>query len=305
MVKYFIVKENETGQRLDNYLVRILKGVPKTLIYRLIRKGEVRVNMKRSQASTKLLINDSIRVPPIRTSDIKLKPTVNAKMQAMLNAAIIYEDASLIVINKPIGIAVHGGSGLSFGIIEALRQTRSDLSYVELIHRLDKDTSGCLLIAKKRSILKAIQALFVESKIQKTYLALLAGRWLYNTKSKVVKLALKKHVTATSERFMRVDKTGKESETLFTLCINHQECCLVEAKPKTGRMHQIRVHSASLGHAIIGDEKYGTANVLSFPLEKRLYLHAAELEFTLNERKFHFVSPLDNTFKQVIERIKT
>lgn len=303
MVKYFIVKENETGQRLDNYLVRILKGVPKTLIYRVIRKGEVRVNMKRSQASTKLLVNDSIRVPPIRTSDVKLRQNVSAKMQVILNASIIYEDNSLLVINKPPGIAVHGGSGVSFGIIEALRQTRSDLSYVELVHRLDKDTSGCLLIAKKRSILKAIQALFVENKVKKTYLALLAGRWQENKKSDTVKLALKKHVTSTGERFMRIDKTGKESATLFTLKFNHPECCLVEAKPKTGRMHQIRVHSASIGHAVIGDEKYGKDVVLSFPLAKRLYLHAAELEFTLNERKFHFVSPLDNAFKQVIEII--
>jgi len=278
--------------------------VPKTLIYRLIRKGEVRVNMRRAKPSDKLCYNDSIRTPPIRTSQIPLKQQFSTKISALLDKAIIYEDKDFMVINKPIGMAVHGGSGVSFGVIEALREVRSDLSYIELIHRLDKDTSGCLLLAKKRSVLKAIQALFGENKIHKTYLALLIGKW-EGKKTTKVSLALKKEIKASGERHMRIDKSGKESTTTFTLLKNSAECCLVEAKPQTGRMHQIRVHSASLGHPILGDAKYSKGESVSFLTSKRLYLHAAEIKFIFAEKKFHFKAPLDKEFQLAFNILTT
>jgi 23S rRNA pseudouridine955/2504/2580 synthase len=230
---------------------------------------------------------------------------VGEQLTQHLQACIIYEDHQLLVMNKPAGLAVHGGSGLSLGVIEALRQTRPDIPYLELVHRLDKETSGCLVLAKKRSVLRAIQALFVERAVQKTYWTLLTHRWV-GKKKVMVNAALEKNILKSGERLVKVNDEGKSSQTHFQLRENFQSACWVEACPKTGRTHQIRVHSAYLGHPIVGDEKYGTAwktDQLAF-LKKRLYLHARSIEFNLNEKKYRFEAELDERFAHALAQLR-
>lgn len=297
-VRYLEITPEEEGQRLDNYLLRVLKGVPKSHIYRVVRSGEVRINMKRAQPSSRVFPGDLIRIPPIRTSQEK-NISVGARLAERLTESIIYEDDQLLVLNKPVGIAVHGGSGVSLGVIEALRKLRTDLSYLELVHRLDKETSGCLLIAKKRSMLRAIQALLEARTIQKTYWALLEHRW-EGKPSAVVDVALEKNTLKSGERMVKVSETGKASKTSFKLLENYEHACWVEANPKTGRTHQIRVHSAYLGHPIVGDPKYGNNTVIEGLelMKHRLYLHAREIQFTLNGRDYLFQAELDDAFEK-------
>lgn len=301
-VRYVEIVENEEGQRLDNYLIRILKGVPKSFIYKIIRDGQVRVNKKRSQPTTRLHEHDLVRLPPIRTSQ-PITPKVEERLAEVLTLATLYEDELIIVLNKPAGMAVHGGSGVSLGVIEAFRRSRPDLSYLELVHRLDRETSGCLLLAKKRSVLRQIQAQFEEKSIEKTYLALLQGAW-EGKKVKYVDAPLKKQVLVSGERLVRVDEEGKPSKTRFILLKNYPECCLVEATPQTGRTHQIRVHSASLNTPIIGDEKYNHQPSHSLKIPERLYLHAHAIRFTLNQKPLHFVAPLDSRFTTALNQLE-
>jgi 23S rRNA pseudouridine955/2504/2580 synthase len=304
-VSYKEITSEEEGQRLDNYLIRILKGVPKSHIYRIIRGGEVRVNKKRCQVSQRLHTGDSVRIPPIRLSENK-EIFVGDALAKRLNDSIIFEDAGLLVINKPSGIAVHGGSGLSLGVIEALRKTRTDLAYLELVHRLDKDTSGCLLLAKKRSVLRSIQALLEAREVQKTYWALLTHPW-QGKKTVTVNVALEKNILKSGERLVSVSEEGKASQTDFKLLENYQQACWVEASPKTGRTHQIRVHSAHLGHVIVGDEKYGA---LAGEIEgidnrtQRLYLHARAIQFNLNGVKQVFQANLDERFANTLKLLR-
>lgn len=303
-VRYTEISEEEASVRLDNYLLRILKGVPKSHIYRIIRSGEVRVNKKRAQVSLKLAAGDIIRIPPVRVSTEK-EVYVGQELAQKLEASIIYEDESLIVLNKPSGIAVHGGSGLSLGVIEALRKTRQDLSYLELVHRLDKDTSGCLLIAKKRSALRAIQALLTERDVKKVYWALVHEPW-QGAKKLEVDQPLQKNILKSGERLVVINAEGKPSQTAFRLVENYKEACLVEASPKTGRTHQIRVHSAYLKHPIVGDEKYGSSMALD-GLEKinmRLYLHAITIQFNLNGKKYFFEADLDARFEETLIKLR-
>ncbi len=304
-VSYKEVSHEEEGQRLDNYLIRLLKGVPKSHIYRIIRGGEVRVNKKRAQPSLKLHAKDSIRVPPIRKSESK-ELFVGDHLAHRLNECIVFEDANLLVINKPCGIAVHGGSGLSFGVIEALRKTRQDLAYLELVHRLDKETSGCLLLAKKRSCLRAIQALLEAREVQKTYWAILTGPWQYE-KQLTVTAPLEKNILKSGERIVSVHEEGKAASTDFKLLENHSQCCWMEVRPKTGRTHQIRVHSAHLGHVIVGDEKYGSlANgvegIDNHPV--RLYLHARSIGFHLNGIQRFFQADVDVQFASTLKQLR-
>jgi len=302
-VHYYMITLEEEGQRLDNYLIRILKGVPKSHIYRIIRSGEVRINKKRVKPASRIVCGDHVRVPPIRTAESS-DVTVGRSLELRLQESIIFEDNGLIVINKPSGIAVHGGSGLSLGVIEAMRKIRPDIPYLELVHRLDKETSGCLLLAKKRSVLRAIQAALTTRQVIKTYWTILAGRW-DNRDTCLVDAALEKNILQSGERVVRVSNTGKPAQTQFRLLENYRETCFVEAKPKTGRTHQIRVHSAYLGHPILGDDKYAKTHetqVIS-KLPTRLYLHARAIRFNLDGQPHAFQADLDDKFIQALRKL--
>ena len=303
-VYYVEINAEEDGQRLDNYLLRVLKGVPKSHVYRIIRGGEVRVNKKRAKVSQRLCCGDSVRIPPIRISTTK-DVHVGEKLTLRLQECLIFEDDTLLVINKPAGIAVHGGSGLSLGVIEALRKIRTDLPYLELVHRLDRDTSGCLLLAKKRSMLRSIQALFEARAVTKTYWALLAHPW-DGKKSVFVDAPLEKNTLHSGERHVVVRDDGKPSQTGFKLLENYKQACWVEAVPKTGRTHQIRVHSAHLGHPIVGDIKYGKDEKIAGldAMNKRLYLHARAIQFNLDGKNYVFQADLDTKFKTTLAGLR-
>ena len=304
-VRYVEISAEEGGQRLDNYLLRVLKGVPKSHIYRIIRGGEVRINKKRAQPSSRLCEGDQVRIPPVRTSQDK-EVHVGPRLAQRLLESIIFEDNHLLVVIKPAGIAVHGGSGLSLGVIEALRKTRTDLPYLELVHRLDKDTSGCLVLAKKRSTLRSIQALLEAREVSKTYWALVCHPW-QGKKSVIVDVALEKNTLSSGERIVRVNAAGKASETCFKLLENYRQACWVEACPKTGRTHQIRVHSTYLGHPIVGDNKYGGDDLLIDGLDagkQRLYLHARAIQFTLNGNNHVFQAELDERFAETLKLLR-
>lgn len=300
-VRYKEISQEEEGQRLDNYLIRTLKGVPKSHIYRIIRKGEVRINKKRAEGSSRLKAGDTIRLPPIRVSEEK-NIFVSQKLASTLTASIIYEDNVLLVINKPSGIAVHGGSGVNLGVIEALRVARPDIHYLELVHRLDRETSGCLLLAKKRSMLRAIQGLLQTREVKKTYWAILSEPWTHD-KVKMVDAPLEKNTLISGERLVVVSPEGKASETEFRLIENYKDYCWVEARPKTGRTHQIRVHSAYLGNPIVGDDKYGASLSKLFENKARLYLHARAIQFNLSGKNYLFEAELDKPFDETLKHL--
>lgn len=285
------VDADSAGQRLDNFLIRHLKGVPKTHVYRIIRSGEVRINKGRASADTRVEAGDLVRVPPVRISD---KVAEKAERPAPAREfPILLEDEHLIAIDKPAGVAVHGGSGVSFGVIEQLRQARPQAKFLELVHRLDRETSGILLVAKKRSALTHLQDQFRERETGKTYLALVTGTWPAN--KKVIDLPLHKYLQADGERRVRVttadDPDGMRSVTLVkvrsTIAPRPVQglpaMSLLEVTIKTGRTHQIRVHLASQGHPIVGDDKYGDFDLnkrLQKLAMKRMFLHAWRLQFT-------------------------
>ncbi|CAN7257167.1 RluA family pseudouridine synthase [Acidovorax sp. LjRoot38] len=284
------VDADSAGQRLDNFLIRHLKGVPKTHVYRIIRSGEVRINKGRVSADTRVEAGDVVRLPPVRISD---KVAEKAERPAPAREfPILLEDEHLIAIDKPAGVAVHGGSGVSFGVIEQLRQARPASKFLELVHRLDRDTSGILLVAKKRSALTHLQDQFRERETGKTYLALVTGTWPAN--KKVIDLPLHKYLQADGERRVRVttadDPDGMRSITLVKVrstvparaAQGLPAMSLLEVTIKTGRTHQIRVHLASQGHAIVGDDKYGDFDLnkrLQKLSMKRMFLHAWRLQF--------------------------
>lgn len=294
-VVFLDVDADQAGQRVDNFLMARLKGVPKSRVYRLLRKGEVRVNKKRIKPEYKLQAGDFVRVPPVTLAEREAPPTPSQSMSRLLQKSVLLELPGLLVINKPSGIAVHGGSGVNLGLIEALRQLRPDDRYLELVHRLDRDTSGCIMIARKRSMLRYLQNELRERRnIQKTYQALVFGRWP-KRRHQVDAPLLKQE--SSGGRIVRVAADGKPSKTLFKVIQCYQaggdlqplqECTLVEAKPITGRTHQIRVHAQSVGCSLVGDEKYSADEgnrdfrQLGF---KRLFLHAASLKFTLPDEE--------------------
>lgn len=274
------ITEEHHGQRLDNFLITRLKGVPKSHIYRIVRKGEVRVNKGRVDVSYRLVTGDSVRIPPIRLAERTEAVFVAPNLKQALEQSILYEDEGFLIINKPAGFAVHGGSGVSSGIIEGLRLLRPDAHFLELVHRLDKDTSGCLVIAKKRSALRAFHTIFRDNQVQKTYIALLAGQW--KKQKFVVNAPLLKNNAKSGERMVSISAHGKEAQTTFTRLKCFDIATLVEATPKTGRTHQIRVHALHLGHPIIGDERYGQDDTNLFFKQKgykRMFLHAKTLHF--------------------------
>jgi 23S rRNA pseudouridine955/2504/2580 synthase len=282
-VKWLTVDEESAGQRLDNFLIRHLKGVPKTHVYRIIRSGEVRVNKGRASADSRIETGDVVRLPPVRISDKVAEKA--ARPAPGREFPLLLEDDALMAIDKPAGVAVHGGSGVSFGVIEQLRQARPLAKLLELVHRLDRETSGILLVAKKRSALKHVQDQFRERETGKTYLALVQGQW--PEKLKVIDSALHKFLLPDGERRVRVtsneDPDGMRSITLVKVAERLEACTLLEVTIKTGRTHQIRVHLASQGHPIAGDDKYGDFEwnkALQKQGLKRMFLHAWRLQFT-------------------------
>ncbi len=279
-VEYVDITEANSDQRLDNFLITRLKGVPKSHIYRIVRKGEVRVNKGRVDVKYRLVEGDIVRIPPVRVAERTEESFITQNLKDALQQGILFEDEGFLVVNKPAGFAVHGGSGVSSGIIEGLRLIRPEAHFLELVHRLDKDTSGCLIIAKKRSALRKLHELFRDDHIHKTYLALLSGQWA--RKKQVVTAPLLKNVSKGGERMVVISPSGKAAETLFRRLKLFRHATLVEAAPKTGRTHQIRVHAASLGHPIVGDERYGldeVNKVFKNKGYKRMFLHAETLQF--------------------------
>jgi 23S rRNA pseudouridine955/2504/2580 synthase len=274
-VRYIDVTEDDAGQRIDNYLLARLKGVPKSHIYRILRSGEVRINSKRADASQKVVAGDHIRIPPVRVAERGTpEPAPHFKLP------VLYEDEQLLAIDKPAGIAVHGGSGVAHGVIESLRSMRPGAKFLELVHRLDRETSGVLLLAKKRSSLTLLHEMMRTRSMDKRYLVGVAGR--FRNERQRVRLALAKRVTKEGEKRVSVAEEGQESETIFHLVERSPEFSLLEAELLTGRTHQIRVHLAHLDHPVLGDDKYGDFELnrrLRKEGLKRMFLHAAKLSF--------------------------
>lgn len=309
-VKHLEIESEYEGQRIDNFLLTQLKGAPKSLIYRILRRGEVRVNKGRVKPPYRLKTGDLLRIPPIRLPDTSQHNQPPRKLQALISSAIIYQDDDLLVINKPSGIAVHGGSGIDFGVIEVLRSLDQHNKHYapkevplryELIHRLDRETSGCLLVAKRRAILRIVQDQFRQHSIDKRYLALLRGKL---PKSGInVSAALKKNELSSGERIVKVNQHGKSAYSKFTpqqefKLTNKSIATLSEVKITTGRTHQIRVHAAHTGHPIAGDSKYGdrefNKTVKRVTGSSRLFLHAHSISIThpTSNKKINFTSPL-------------
>lgn len=306
-VTWLEVDESSAGQRIDNFLVRHLKGVPKSHLYRILRSGEVRVNSGRVDATYRLEMGDKLRIPPIRVSVKKVDTPPPQALTARLAGTVIYEDDALLVINKPAGWAVHGGSGISRGIIEQLRSERPEQKLLELVHRLDKETSGVLMVAKKRSALTKMHALMRDGGVEKRYLVLVKGVW--RDPKRVVKLKLHKYLTDDGERRVSVvEDDGQASHTIFYLRQSFAEYTLLEAELKTGRTHQIRVHLSHLGFPIVGDDKYGDFTLnkqLAKQGLKRMFLHAFSLDLAhpLTGEALHLEAPLAPELAQFISKL--
>lgn len=307
-VRLLTVADDVAGQRIDNFLLHQLKGVPRSLVYRILRSGEVRVNKGRTRPDYRLAAGDVVRVPPLRLPEAPPPVRPGAGVMRDLAARVLYEEGGLLVLDKPAGLAVHGGSGVSWGVIEALRVARPDLPFVELVHRLDRDTSGLLMIATRRSMLRELhEQLRQQGQVRKTYVALLAGR-LKGAEHRVSAPLLK--TESGGERIVRVARDGKEAVTDFRVLERVGDTTLVEASPLTGRTHQIRVHAQYLGHPLLGDEKYGSDDLnrryrQSAGLQ-RLFLHARDLQLRLPgaTKKTELHCPLAADLAAVLERLR-
>ena len=302
------VGEDEAGQRIDNFLMRHFKAVPRSRVYRLLRKGEVRVNRKRVDAEYRLVAGDAVRLPPVRIDPADKPGRPSARLLDLIERAVIYQDRHLLVIDKMSGVAVHGGSGMSFGVIEALRASRPNET-LELVHRLDRDTSGCLLIARERATLSALHALIRNGGMHKTYLALVAGNWQLGEKR--IDAPLSTDSREHGERHVRVAAAGKESASIFKpVQFFGSLATLMEVDILTGRTHQIRVHAAHAGHPLLGDDKYGdrdrNAQFEEFGL-KRTFLHAHSVAFEWpgSAVPFHVSAPLPAELGAVLDAIST
>lgn len=303
-VRIVEVPADDDGQRVDNFLTKRLHGVPRSRIYRILRRGEVRVNGGRVQPKHRLVAGDKVRIPPVRVSDPR-ETTVPGGMADRLARSVIYEDARLMVVDKPSGMAVHGGSGLSFGVIEAMRKLRPDCSTLELVHRLDRETSGCLMISKRRSELRALHELLREGQMEKRYLALLSGRLREDRVVCEAPLSVRRRG---GERHVEVDAGGRRAHSEFIRLQEFRSATLVEVLLGTGRTHQIRAHAAHLGVPVAGDERYGNpgANRRFADLGlKRLFLHAHALRFIrpYNDEDFHVSAPLDESLRAFLDRL--
>ncbi|MGF1741657.1 23S rRNA pseudouridine(955/2504/2580) synthase RluC [Vibrio profundum] len=306
-VQFIEIDDDMAGQRIDNFLRNQLKSLPKSAVYRIVRKGEVRVNKKRIKAEYKLQAGDTIRIPPVTLEESAQQPEISTKLNKVANLEhhILFEDDHLLVLNKPSGIAVHGGSGLKFGAIEALRALRPEARFLELVHRIDRDTSGILLIAKKRSALRFLQAQFRNKTVKKFYFALVMGKWKRSCKA--VNAPLKKNEV---NSIVRVNADGKPSETRFKIMEAFNDATLVQASPITGRTHQIRVHCQYTGHPIAWDDRYGDARFDAFTGKlglKRLFLHAANIRFVhpANEEWQEINAPMDPQLERALQLLRS
>jgi 23S rRNA pseudouridine955/2504/2580 synthase len=303
-VQHLTIEAGDEGQRLDNFCIKHLKNIPKTHIYKIIRKGEVRVNKCRKPASYKLLAGDELRLPPVHGLLEKPKLSLKESTGEFLKQRIIFENEALLVLNKPSGMAVHGGSTVRVGIIEALKHFYPQYPQLELAHRLDTETSGCLLIAKKRSVLREIHTLLREGKVKKVYWALTQGVW--QPKEYRVALPLDKHFVAGGKHVVRVRAEGKEALSVFKPLKIYPGVSLMEVRLHTGRTHQIRVHASSMGHGIAGDDRYGEKEFNQKMRKlglKRLFLHASRVEFTLptNSQHIRVEARLDNDLEKILQ----
>ncbi|MFK7731637.1 MAG: 23S rRNA pseudouridine(955/2504/2580) synthase RluC [Pseudomonadales bacterium] len=307
-VRYVSIDDSQAGQRLDNFLFTELKSIPKSRVYRMLRSGEVRVNKRRAKQTYRLLEGDNIRIPPVRVpSDPNEKRPlfVSEALAENLKAAIILETDDLLVINKPAGLAVHGGSGITLGLIEAMRVLRPECRRMELVHRLDRDTSGCLMIAKNRKTLVDLHQQLQNKTLSKRYLALVFGRWPKSLRR--VDAPLQKNELSSGERMVKVSQDGKASSTLFKVLEWFDGVSLVEASPVTGRTHQIRVHAAFKGHAIAGDAKYAADAANKEARQRglqRLFLHASELRLTVAGEPLTVKAELDDSLKMFLDKIR-
>jgi 23S rRNA pseudouridine955/2504/2580 synthase len=308
-VNRVVVGEDGDGQRIDNFLQKLLKGVPKSHIYRILRSGEVRRNRGRVGPDTRLAAGDELRIPPVRTAAPVSKRAARPS-GVLAIPPVLYEDDALIALDKPSGMAVHGGSGIAFGVIERLRHARPDAKFLELVHRLDRDTSGVLLVAKKRAALTALHAELREGRVDKRYYVLVRGKW--RDAMRRVELALETWITGDGERRVRVDRDGRVARTVFrrvkTWPNLDPPLSLLEAELETGRTHQIRVHLTHLGYPLAGDDKYGDFawnKVLSKQGLKRMFLHAHRIRFVhpSEDREIVIESPLAPDLAQFVARL--
>ena len=296
--RWLEVGEEAAAQRIDNFLLRHLKGVPKSHVYRVLRSGEVRVNSGRVKPEYRLQAGDRVRVPPIRTS----QKTAMAKPAEF---PVVHEDAAILVVDKPAGVAVHGGSGVSFGVIESLRAARPEAKFLELAHRLDRDTSGLLIVAKKRSALVELHRMLRDGEIEKVYLTVAKGRW--EGKAREIRESLHKYVNAQGERRVSVGEAGMAVVTKIRVLKKSPQFSLLEVGLMTGRTHQIRVHLSHAGHPVLGDDKYGDFE-LNHRLEKagvrRLFLHAKRLAFShpLSRQSMKLEAPLPGDMRKFVEQ---
>jgi 23S rRNA pseudouridine955/2504/2580 synthase len=306
-VRYVEAAEGDVGQRLDNFLMRVFRAVPKSHVYRVLRKGEVRVNGKRAKPETRVALGDRIRIPPIRIDTEPQQSKPSSSLQNFVSTTIIHEDRDLLIINKPSGVAVHGGSGLAFGVIEALRAARPELTELELVHRLDRDTSGVLVLAKRRAALREMHAALREREMTKRYLALVCGRWTLGKKT--LDLPLLTNQKQGGERMVRVHPEGQSAHSVFMPKEHYGRLAtLMDIEIGTGRTHQIRVHAAYAGHPVAGDEKYGDKpcndSLRPFGL-RRMFLHAQSLQFIKpgTTEQFTISAPLSDELQAVLKQL--
>ena len=303
-VQMLEITTDNDGQRIDNYLMSKLKGLPRSRIYKILRSGEVRVNKGRIKPSHRLSSGDIVRIPPVRLSESK-HPDIPDRLIEEIKNAVLFENDDLLIINKPAGLAVHSGSGVAFGIIDILRAEQFANTFIELVHRLDRQTSGCLVLAKSRPALTQLSALFNSSHdIKKQYLTLTKGHWPDGENR--IDAPLSKSEIKSGERMVTINPNGKTAVSLFKTVEQFRDCSLVEVTLLTGRTHQIRVHAASEGHPVAGDEKYGD-KIFNRDLRiaglNRMFLHAREIRFELNDL-INVTAPLDNTLKNMIENLR-
>tara|TARA_R110002049_G_scaffold292299_1_gene476767 strand:- start:342 stop:1313 length:972 start_codon:yes stop_codon:yes gene_type:complete len=306
-VQFIDISAEQAGQRIDNFLLTLEKGVPKSRIYRAIRKGEVRVNKGRIKQTYKIQAGDSVRVPPLHVSEDTTPTTVSEFLRRQLTESILLEDDDLLVLNKPCGLAVHAGSNIQQGIIEALRVIRAELPFLELVHRLDRDTSGCLLLAKNRDALLNLQQQMINHDLNKRYLTLLKGSW--GTEERLIEQPLLKNTVSSGERMVRVDPEGKYAKTVFIPVESFKQAQLTEVVLYTGRTHQIRVHSHFMQTPMAGDDKYGQRNfnkdMKKFGL-KRMFLHAWKLGIThpTTNQAIMLEAPLPEQLENVLSKLR-